>query len=317
MDHKDKYIYLFEKFAIRKNSVIDCEHISGLKSLYIVCYHINMNEKYPFIQFMLEKSDETLNLPFVSIDSHTDDINNLIIKSIKNKLTYMCLSTNEELIIKGLFNDSFENIYALVNVSNFNIQYSKYSKDIQNCFVLPSEIINTGHTFNININENVKELFLDLPELGILYEPKTKRPYPLPDAIYSSSSLEISGLNSLIGCSKKQIIDKKYTYYFNTEFINALADIFQIFDKNVRYGINKYALFLDTFTIHIENDNQITLKDYELDNLLKNHKQIYVQYVDKNMNDVKVDIIVRDYDFFVPLSYCEIDIIDTNTYEIV
>jgi hypothetical protein len=317
MDHRDKYIYLFEKFAIRKNSTIDFQHISGLKKLYIVCYHINIHEKYPFIQFMLEKSDERLNLPFVSIDSHTEDINNLIIKSIKNKLTYICLNTDEEIIIKGLFNDSFENIYALVNVSNFSIQYSKYSKNINHCFVLPSEIINTGYTFDININENVKDLFLDLPELGILHEPKTKRPYPLPDAIYSSSSLEISELNSLIGCSKKQIIDKKYTYYFNTEFANAISDIFKNFDKNVRCGVNKYALFLDTFTIHIEYDNQITLKDYELDNLLKNHKQIYIQYVDKNMNDVKVDIIVRDYDYFVPLSYCEVDITDANTYEIV
>jgi len=317
MEHKDKYIYLFENFAIRKNSTIDCEHISDLKRLYILCYHINIDEKYPFIQFMLEKSDEGFNLPFVSIDSHTDDINNLIIKNIKNKLTYICLNTTEEIVIKGLFNDSFENIYALVNVSNFNIQYSKYCKDIKNCFVLPSEIINTTYTFNININENVKDLFLDLPELGILHEPKSKRPYPLPDAIYSSSSLEISGLNSLIGCSKKKITESKYTYYFNTEFTNALSDIFKNIDKNVRYGINKYALFLDIFTIHIENENQITLKDYEIENLLKNHKQIYIQYVDKNMNDIKVDIIVRDYDSFVPLSYCEIDVTDANTYEIV
>lgn len=304
METNDKYIYLIERFAVRKNIEIDYKHINGIKYLPLICFHINKDEKYPFIEFMLEKNEENkLDLPLMAIDSHTDNINYLIKKHIKDNMTNLYLDYNKEknIIVKGLINDSSEKIYALVDISDFIIQYTKYTQHTNYCFVLPTEIINCGSTYDIPIDENTRQIFSDLPELGLLYEPTSKKPYPLPDSVYSISSLPQTEINSVLGPNKEK--GKSY-FYFNTQFTNIIH--LDISNNIVKYGSNKYALFPDTFTIHIENEHNLSLSNNEINNLLNIYNQIYVQYIDNNFNDTKVDIILRTFDSIIPLSYYEI-----------
>lgn len=306
MKDSDKYIFLIERYAVRKNSSIDYEHINGMKNLQILCYHVNTNEKYPFIEFLLEKNTENkLDLPFIRIDSHTADINYLIEKHIKDKVTNLYLEYNKDknIVIKGLINDSSEKIYALVDISDFIIQYAKYSKNENYFFVLPTEIINSGITYDIPIDENIRQLFYDLPELGLLHQQISKKPYPLPDPVYSISQLSQTEINSVLGPNKH---NGTTYFYFNTQFTN-IADSHISNHDNLSYGINKYALFPDTFTIHIENESSLPLTNNDVDTLLNIYSQIYIQYVDANFNNTKVDIILKDFDAIIPLSYYKIN----------
>jgi hypothetical protein len=301
MKEVSKYIYLIERFAVRKNSQIDCEHIKGIKSLPLICYHVNKEEKYPFIEFMLEKNENNnLDLPFIEIDSHTEDINYLIEKHIKDNITRLYLDYNQDknIIIKGLINDSSERIYALVDLSEFIIQYTEYTKNTHYSFVLPSEIINSGITYDIHIHQNVKQLFYDLPELGILHDTISKKPLPLPDAVYSFSQLSQTQINSVLGPNK---FNRESYFYLNTQFSNSIQT--DISSNILSYGVNKYALFPDVFTIHIENETSLSLDKNKVNSLLNVYKQIYIQYVDNHFNDTKVDIIVREFDTIIPLSY--------------
>lgn len=304
MKDSDKYIYLIERFAVRKDSLIDYEHINGIKYLPLICYHINKDEKHPFIEFLLEKNaNNSLDLPLIAIDSHTEDINCLIEKHIKDNMTNLYLDYNKDktIIVRGLINDSSEKIYALVDISDFIIQYIEYTKNINYHFVLPSEIINSGYTYNINIDENTKTLFHDLPELGLLHEPITKKPFPLPDIVYSFSQLAQTQINSVLGPNKYS--GEPY-FYLNTQFSNSVDSYTP--NNILSYGVNKYALFPDTFTIHIENESRLSLTKNQVIDLLNIYKQIYIQYVDNNFSDTKVDIIVREFDIIIPLSYYKI-----------
>lgn len=329
----NEYIYLIEKYAVKETDLLQCENITTSKRLYIICYHIFNGEKYPFIQFMLEKNIVTnqLCLPFIEINSKSHNIDKLIIGKIalnlENSLQNIWALKNVS--YKGLINDSFERIYALVDISNIDIRHIHYvetnlkQQPSHNLFVLPSEIINIGSVYNIDIDDDVKNLFSDLPELGVLHNSHKKNPYPIPDAIYSGSFLENVVYSSFFGPSKKYInnIGKK-CYYFNTQFSDAFLeggwanDMFytpyDVIDKNSKFkkylkgGITRYALFPESFfTVELENE-PIVITEEIVDNL-DLYKQVYiVQRVD-NIQTTKVVLLISDYNSFVPLSYCEIN----------
>lgn len=329
----NEYIYLIEKYAVRETELIDCSHITSPKRLYIICYHVFTESKYPFIQFMLEKDDTSiLGLPFIEInaDTHGDIdtlVTNKIIKNIDSIIQNIWSTKNVN--YKGLINDSYERIYALVDITNVDIRHIQYMATCSNIYAsnalfgLASEIINFGCVYDLNVNENVKELLNDLPELGVLYDPNKKKPYPLPDVMYSGSFFQNVIYSSLVGPSKRFINDiGRSCYYFNTQFKNAFLDggwaneTFYVpkdvidktsnYKKYLRGGIARYALFPENFLmVEVESSDIILTK--EILDTLNETKQVYIVQRLDDIDDINVVILVRDYDSFVPLSYCEID----------
>ena len=89
-DSKKRYIYLLEQCAyknVTNNDIMkNNTNIYGYGIINILCYHVTQNNKYPFIQFMLEKIpfcnniiQEKLVLPHVSITYNiTDDFTSII-----------------------------------------------------------------------------------------------------------------------------------------------------------------------------------------------------------------------------------------------
>lgn len=343
----NEYIYLAEKYAVKNN---DCHldttnitekiietpktSVSMSMHMHIICYHIWNENKYPFIQFMLEKEENNLHFPFIEIHANTyQNIEKLITEKIYKGLEEC---TDHSLYIKkinykGLINDSYEKVYALVDISDINIRHMHYTSsslkknNSQVIFALASEIINVGSVYDIKINQNIKDLFYDIPELGILHDPRTKKTYPLPDAIYSGSSLDNAIHSSFFGPSKKYIPTlKKSCYYFDTQFENAYLDggwandyfyvSSDVIDKNSRFqkymkgGITRYALFPEDFSVlELKDDNPTIKITNSMLDMLNLHKQVYIVQRLTMIDNVKVIILVRDYDSFVPLSYCQIN----------
>ena len=283
---------------------------------------------------MLEKDKNTnsLHLPFIDVNSDTHhNMNTLIIEKISKNLEE-CTEHGlyiKSIIYKGLINDSYEELYALVDISNINIRHIHYiASNIKYrmshiIFALASEIINIGSVYDVKINQYIKDLFYDIPELGILHDPRNKTPYPLPDPIYSGSFLENAVHSSFFGPSKKYVRSiKRMCYYFDTQFENAyldggwannsfytsedVIDRNSCFQKYLKGGITRYALFPEEFSMVEYNDDNIAITDNMLD-ILNDYKQLYIVQRHSIIDHVKVIILVRNYDSFVPLSYCEIN----------
>jgi hypothetical protein len=73
------YTYFLETQANKNITLDDFSNKNSMNVFYILCYHVNNEAKYPFLQFMLEKIPfcnnfikEQFTLPFVLFDNHTN-----------------------------------------------------------------------------------------------------------------------------------------------------------------------------------------------------------------------------------------------------
>jgi hypothetical protein len=277
------YKYLIEVEGNRDVTVLDIlsNHNNGMYILNILCYHINTDIKYPFIQFMLEKLPycedlikEQFVLPstmFTSVDATIKDI---VIEQVK-KLLFIsgCNSTKVvDSMYKGIFFSSSEVPYALVNITGIDINYMSLKRDSNVWFGLPTEITNNQSICNIPIHEEIQQLFLLNPMLSIINENNTSM-YPIPDVVYSGGEYKEVEFNSIFGERKRTLYENLgENHYFFRDFGNAVkeggwckkggTDIIDLDDRCIthnkagrlvidneygryrRGGINRYALFM-------------------------------------------------------------------------
>ena len=327
------YTYLIEE---KGNKCISVKNsVDTYSIVYILCYHININSKYPFIQFLLEKTpfcsgllEEQFILPSIIVsDSLT--IEDDVLSSVKSSLLSVgCdVSVINADMYHGLINDSNDINYALVNISGIDINYLKiYRRDLY-WFGLPSEIINTGHICNICISPELRTLFNTMPELSLVHQKNAVDYFIIPDAVYSGSEYKDVEFNSIFGMIKKQIYDSCSEYfYFFRNFNHAIKEGgwvkeggIQLIDMNnkiithsksdrllvdnsygryIKGGINRYALFVENSKVHFL-DIAITDDD------VSDAGCVILAYTYKL--DIKPDILVKEYECFFPLSFHELD----------
>jgi len=310
-----EYTYLLEE---RANKDINLEIENGMLIIYLLCYHINNDHKYPFLQFMMDKTPfcnniikEQLILPYIIISeksSDTDielDVLNKIKCSLKN---LNCDYTKvTEHMYKGIIVDSPEKVYALVNMSEIDIYGLCFEKNSPSWFALTSEIINMKMVCNIPIDEECSELFSKNIELGVLINPKTNSNYILPDPVYTGGETKRVEFDSIFGNRKKKIYNScgEYFYFYRT-FEYAVRDGGWLKDwvqlkkgdiKNGKYvggGINRYALFIEG-NIYIEKEKEFSLTDEIIEN---DYGECIIL-----SNVSNEDMLVKNYSSSVSLSY--------------
>jgi len=311
-----EYTYLLEERA-NKDITLDIEN--GMLIIYLLCYHINNDHKYPFIQFMMDKIPfcnniikERLILPYIIINEKSPDMD--IELDIMNKIKFSLNNLNcdytkvTESMYKGMVVDSPQKVYALVNISEIDIYGLYYEKNSPSWFALTSEIINMKMVCNIPIDEEFSELFSKNVELGLLINPKTNSNYILPDPVYTGGEKKRIEFDSIFGNRKKKIYNSCGEYfYFYRRFEYAIRDGGWLKDwvplkpgdiKNDKYvsgGINRYALFVEG-NIYIEKEKEFSLTDEIIEN----------EYGDCIIlsNVQNEDMLVKNYSSSVSLSYC-------------
>jgi hypothetical protein len=271
------YTYLASQYC---NPEIDASDIfSDLTDgqLHYICYHVTKNGKYPFVQIMLELSNNEFTLPSITIDKDftNKNIETLIFRKIKADLKRIrCNLVTLE--YKGIINVNVEsnkkNVYALIDVSSVDINCLNLSKLVTTWFALPTEIININSVYNIRVSNKVSNLFQNvMPELGILMN--NGSPYLLPDVVYTSSpDLKETEFRSLFGPSK-------------TENFFHFCTLISESENN-----NRYALFIENPILKTELNSDLDL-DVDIDD------QNDLCILDNNM------ILVTEYESFIPLSY--------------
>jgi len=339
------YRYLIKEKTISYLDVDDIMNnpynINGM--LNIICYHITDSTKYPFIQIIVEKIphcngiiNEEFILPCVQLYNQTDTIENIVLKQTHSFLKKIGIdSINQDIDYNGILTDIFDEQYAVVDISNIDISnIGQLYRNSPLWFALPSEIINIGKICNIDICERLRELFTYMPELGILHDIDTKSTIPLPYAAYTGSSLKKCAFYSVFGNPKRTIsqLNEKY-YFFYKNFGNSVKEggwidkggcsKIDMNDKTIthsnsneilidneygRYimgGIVRYAIF-STYdsVIHTEETNDLTITD---DIIKEYDTQVIFISFKTTVTNYKPNVLVKDYDSFIPLSYHRLD----------
>jgi hypothetical protein len=182
------YIYLGEQM-INKNLSIndiskDIKNGGKYDILFLLCYSVNTEAKYPFIQFMMDKMPycdnlikEQFSLPHLFYTDFSKTIDTLVLEKViysLNSIGCNCDKIQADMY-KGIFHDLMEQPYALVDITGIDISGMCLNRNSLVWFVLPSEIINVKHICNIDIDLEATNLFTNSPKLGVLTNPITNQ----------------------------------------------------------------------------------------------------------------------------------------------
>jgi hypothetical protein len=349
-----EYTYFLEKLA-NQNISIDKLYSDKLYSdklysdklykesqtniVYILCYHVINTAKYPFLQFMMEKIPycnnlikEKFTLPFIMYNDKSITLQQLGLDKVRNSLYSICCDGNKvtDSMYKGIFYDTSENPYIVIDITGIDIYGLNLSRNTLTWFILPSEIVNTKKICNIEVDDEVTQLFTEIPELCLLTNPKTDATFIIPDAVYTGGEHKQVEFNSIFKNNKTKEYDTcgEYYYFYKT-FGNAVkeggwiksggtnkidinsSDILtnssgRLIVENaneygmyINGGINRFALFIEG-QIYIEKQLSLQLSD-ECINTLYPEPSIIICY--SNSNVIKRDLLVKEYKNFASLSY--------------
>ena len=295
------YTYFIESNVEAKEETFDT---LNAPFLHILCCHVTTEAKYPFIQFLVDKIpfcnnliQEQFVLPYIiSNGDSSQPVDKLVLERIKLSLEQMNCETNKVTneMFKGIFYDTFNIAYALVNITEINISALELGRNTTSWFILPSEIVNNRSSCNVPIDETIVNLFTSMPQLGLLTNIETMLPYMLPDAVYTGSEYKRAQFQSIFGVSKRREWDHCESYYY---FYNDINDIMSSVEWQSMDAINRYALFTEGKVYY--NDLPIT------EDIIKHNYPEPCIIIGSNQQTEtrKPNVLVKEFCSFFPLSY--------------
>lgn len=329
------YIYSLEQIANINLNWNDICFYHNTNVLYILCYHIEKQTKYPFIQFMMEKIpfcdniiQEQFILPYKMLKGYSgtsdEDLKTTILNEIKMRLN--SISCNGEMVTDDMYKGVVYGIdcitpYVLVNISSIDIYGLHLSRNTSTWFALTSEIINTRTICDIIIDPEVTELFVRNPTMGVLTNTDTNEIFMLPDAVYTGGEFVSVEFNSVFGNRKTKVYETCGEYfYFYRDFHDAIKDggwlpengknmigtreiTERSSNKYKKGGINRYALFVEG-NLYMEDAQEFSLDDNAIDNSYP-EPCIIICYNGKHK--LKPNILAKFYNSFVCISYHNLD----------
>lgn len=300
-----EYKYLLEEKANKNLNFNDIVNENGVCYLNILCYHVENQHKYPFLQFMMEKVPfcdnivkEQITFPFIYTTNSSKSIEEMVLERVVDglKLLGCDYSKVSEDMYKGIICMD-DTGYALVNLSEIDIYGINFNRQTTSWFVLPSEIINNKEILSIPIESDVINLFTQFPFTGCLLNNKTNEYYNIPDVVYTKSDLKQAEFQSIFGVSKNKEYINCSEYYFFNRVLYDLGWFNEVKEHNIY--INRYALFAEG-KLYFEKENSFSLTDEDIENLYP-EPCIIICYLENN--NLKSDMLVKNYESFISLSY--------------
>lgn len=288
-----KYTVPLEKHAAKYLTPDELLDVKDIGFIHILCYHVNENLKYPFMQFLMDKTPhdmtnivrEEIILPCIVVSKDTHSIEKVALQKIKTKLESIGCNVENVNLDNNFVGvvTIYDSLFLVFNVSNVLLNPVKFYNNSPSMFVLPTEIINVGSVYNVSVNKHTRNLFLSIPELGVLY--KHRDPYPLPDVVYSCYNTDFE---CAMGILKKQWVSACAPHYG--------------FCKKYNTGLElRCVLYAENYSFYAEENEKLTLSDEEIELYHNNSSMIYIYYEDEKAHR-NVDILVLDDVLFEPMS---------------
>ena len=273
--------------SLTKNTYLNC-HIN------IIAYSVK-NAELPYLQFMLEKNEsECMILPSIVCFDNMTEIEDHI-----NTILNMVLNIDANVVYKGCREDG-GNIYAFVDISEYDCNELFLARNSPFWFVLVDEIINLSNVCNFPIDPAIISLFSYNPDYILLYGEDFV--YETPIVVYSGARFKKVEFQNTFNISKKD--DHLLGPYFYFTNYNGAVKMGWVDEKS---GINRIALFcgemkiifntIDKIECFSENDK------YEYDSA-------YINRLADNKNNVISDTplwIARNLNQQISMSHHSLD----------
>ena len=324
----------------KNHDILQCNN--KIKRFYICGYRVNNNELYPFLDFLLKNDFETKQLVFPFFESN--ELSIVIISKITKKLNsiFYNIIYDDKYEFKGLYYYK-NNIYLFFDFTNCKLIINNTHKNSIIWSVLVDEIINKKYVCNIKIDLYVISFFNENIDFSILKD-ENEKIYEIPSVVYVGKELSKINFTYIFGVSKPDNSLLFGSYYYFTNFKNAVKqsalsevknDKNDKNDKNVKGGIVRFALFtgstkvilnkisdcideseIKRHLISTKNVNNLyenlTLRITDYDGKWsKKYDSIYVGDLEldngEKMKNTPIHV-VKNYEQHIPLSYHFIDL---------
>lgn len=308
------YLYELECSGNKHIAFDDIIDHKGDCVLNILCYAVETQCKYPFLQFMMEKIpfcnhivEEQITLPYVFVRNATKDIEDVVLERVMSSLDVIGCDYEgvTDHMYKGVICSADKSaVFALVDITGINVAKIHLARHTTCWFALPSEIINTKSICNIPIDPNITQLFTEKPMYGCLLNPTTKQPYMLPDAVYTGGNFKEAELRAIFG----HRMEKRYSacgsyYFFHRTFEDAVNYGRDPKNKNKNYdndtAVNRYALFVEG-KMYLEPKDELGLDD---DAIASVYAEPCVLICYTGIKSSLPDMLVKEQESFVGLTY--------------
>ena len=319
------YIFRPEIRAIRFTDVIQTSRF------FVVCYHVNTEGEYPFMQVLLAKTpqimEELFVMPTITLQdgykseeietSITDKVSDMLksmgftSEAITDKVSYKgFVKADDEIPMNEIERNVFginADYVALVDISKVDIGQIVSSHASQYWFALMREISSLGNICGININPNVSRFFTSNPDFCVLYGSGNPCvPLSVPLVGYTASTWNKAEFRSVFGNERQEKKWGNY-YYFYRRMIDAIKNLSQT--PSTSYGLNRYALLTTNTKPHYSYDD-----DEDTDSVRR-----MLEYEDSVMivsedSDLTPTIIVLSHlNKQIPVSYHRLFVINDDT----
>ena len=115
------------------------------------------------------------------------------------------------------------------------------------------------------------------------------------EAVKDGGWLHIGGTNEI------NLADKTITHSKSNK---ALID--NKYGRYITGGINRYALFFEGKQLHIEESVELSLSDEDIE-MQYGTSSLIILYLGYGEQQIKPDVLIKDYDLFYPISYHKLD----------
>lgn len=270
----------------------------------VICYYVNESGTYPFIQFMLYNNGTSLSLP--CLDRTTSNVTDILINEIAFSLDLQNESDKDKINPRGFLDTDDSARYFFVDITKLSPTNGSFlQNDSAIWFGLLSELINNKTVYNIAVDKDVCDFFMDHYDLFILHDPSTGLKYSLPDVGYYGSHFKMAEFQHEFGINKQKLKLGDYFYY-----TYALQDAIDCHNDKQEYvatifmegGINRIALLVDNM-MYLNEEEIEKQQDHEsyVADLMETHDSIFVysKYISF--------IVMKDFSRQVRLSYHKIE----------
>jgi hypothetical protein len=254
------------------------------KSAVLVVYNINVEGRFPFIQFMFQKTNNLLSFPTIQLTN-----------KIKKDVALKIGSSESNLKCKGYTTYSGTH-YLFINISDIScVVPTKFIKRAHKFwFCVMDEIINYRKACNFYISIDSIQFLLSNPDLFLLKNAVNGTNYEMPIVAYSGSTFHQAELDGMFGPSRKSELSLFGSNYYFTTYEKAIES------SSVKGGINRYVLFEGNIKIIYKPLTNYKIND-EFDSIYVGKIQ-----VNENVFNSSPMWVVKYADQIVSLSYHEV-----------